>query len=341
MAHEIESTDTLVLNSNQPAWHGMGIVLNQDLSPQEACKLAFPWQADQQDVFTLNPAGVYEPILGHKMNVRSDNGQRLGLVSSDYKIIQPKDVADFASALAADSSVKVQVETAGSIQGGKRMWILLKGDAFDVANNDTIFPYVLLSNGFDGSSSFRITPTTIRAVCSNTLHASIPRVDLGELGKSAIVIRHTADALNRVEEARKALAGYSMAIEKTKQVMGLLSSKGVTKEQVNQFFIDSYTEDFGGIPANPQNKAEERQRDRATSAYRSFSKRFDDERVLAGSTWWNVANSYSGLIQHDMKARGANDQARVEKRVESNLFGLNADRTHAAFSRAFRGAISG
>ena len=95
------------------------------------------------------------------------------------------------------------------------------------------------------------------------------------------------------------------------------------------------TADFGDVPDNPQDKKEERQRDKATSAFNSFSRRFDDERAVAGSNLWNAFNAYSGLVQHDMKARGKNDADRIEKRVTSNLFGLNSERINSAIQLAY------
>lgn len=47
-----------------------------------------------------------------------------------------------------------------------------------------------------------------------------------------------------------------------------------------------------------------------------------------------LANAWTGLLQHDRKARGADDAARVEKRVHSNLFGLNAERSVKAYEKA-------
>ena len=248
-------------------------------------------------------------------------------------------MADFCEALRDEGDVKV--ETAGSIRSGRRTWFLLKGEEFHVAKGDQILPYILVSNGHDGGACFRVTPTTVRTVCSNTIHMVIPRLDIGELGDSAIAVRHMGDVMERVQEARNALKHYNKVLEETKQVMDHLASKNVTREQVDNFFLESYTESYGSIPANPQNEKEERQRARARSALLSFSKRFDEEREVAGSTIWTAFGAWSGLVQHDQKARGADDEDRIEKRVVSNLFGLNANRTSAALQRAFTIAQAG
>ncbi len=333
MSHEITSTDNVVLHGER-AWHGLGIIVKDAPTPREALKLAgIDWGVEQWPIVAVAPDGRQFPVDTHLVNIRGDDESQLGVVTSGYKPVSNADMADFCQALADNNSVRV--ETAGSIRGGKRVWFLLKGEAFNVANGDEIYPYVLVSNGHDGGSSFRVTPTTIRTVCSNTLHAVIPREDTGDLGSSAICIQHRTNIMDRIEDAKLALKHYHHAIEETQKVVNVLVASDVNSESVQRFFLECYTADFGEIPDNPQDKKEERQRDKATSAFNSFSRRFDDERAVAGSNLWNAFNAYSGLVQHDMKARGKNDADRIEKRVTSNLFGLNSERTSSAIQLAY------
>lgn len=336
MAHEIQSNDQVVLHKER-AWHGLGVVVEEELTPREAAFKVFPWTVEEVPMF-IRRNGRQQIVEGWKMNIRSDDASQLGVVSESYKCFQPYDMADFAEALLNEGQVKI--ETAGSIRGGKRLWFLMKGEEFHVAKGDLIYPYILLSNGYDGLTTLRVTPTTVRAVCSNTLHMSIPHFDTGELGQAAIVIRHTTNLMERVDEAKKALAGYGKALTETKKFIDTLASKEVTSEEVQKFFLECYTMDFGEIPENPKDGYEERRKFKAQSAFNSFSRRFDDERSIAGCSAWNMMNAYSGLVQHDRKAVGKNDVDRIERRVEQNLFGLNQDRSQAAAQRAFRIALA-
>lgn len=332
MAHELTNTDKIILHKDK-AWHGMGIVVPEAPTVREACDIVFPWTVIQKKMTVKIDDKTYV-VEGNCLNLRSDTHEQLGLVSDDYQVIQPQQMADFCEMLSEHGNVKV--ETAGSIRGGRRVWFLLKGDAFEIGNGDKIYPYCLVSNGFDRATAYRVTPTTIRAVCSNTLHMSIPRNDSGQLEQSAIVIRHTENAMDRIEEAKIALKRYGTVLQETKSVMEQMAAKPMTKEDCEKFFLECYTADFGDIPANPKDKYENNRRDRAMSAYASFSKRFDDEKAMAGTSAWCAFNAYSGLVQHDLKGRGKDDVARVERRVEQNLFGLNQDRTQAALQRAFQ-----
>lgn len=334
MSHEIiEGMDSVVLHREQ-AWHGLGIVIPNEFTPREGLTYGnLEWGLIQRPLLTRLDDGSLVDVPTHVANYRADNNFLLGVVTAGYQPVSNLEMADFCSALCTTGD-RVTCESVGSIRGGKRVWFLLKGEPFDVAVGDSIWPYLLVSNGHDGGASFRVTPTTIRTVCSNTLHAVIPMHDVGSLGSSAICLRHTTNIMDRLEEAQTALAQYNRAMKETRQLIGTLASKDVTSEEVQRFFLECYTHDFGPIPSIPQDAAEGRKRDKAMSAYNSFSRRFDDDRTIAGTSMWNAFNSYSGLVQHDLKARGRDDADRVQRRVDSNLFGLSAERTSAAFAHA-------
>ena len=64
--------------------------------------------------------------------------------------------------------------------------------------------------------------------------------------------------------------------------------------------------------------------------------RWTDEQTKLGigQTIWSAFNAMTGFLQHDKTARGSDDAARVERRIDSNLFGINATRTHEVLAGA-------
>jgi phage/plasmid-like protein (TIGR03299 family) len=352
VGHEIGENDNVVLHRER-AWHGLGIVVEEAPTPIEGLVIAgLDYEIIQRPLITKRfeevefdingmkgkkEVQVQEIIDSHVANYRADTNDFIAVVSSNYQPVQNRIMAEFCEALVEQGVVKC--ETVGSIRNGAKLWFLLKGDAFQVAKRDEIFPYFLMSNGHDGLTKFRGTPTTVRAVCSNTLHAVIPNSDTGALSASAFCFKHTSNVLDRVEEARKAIKNYSRVQEEFREVLNVLSAKDMKREDVQQFFLENYTRDFGEIPSNPQDGHEQRRYDKAQSALASFSRRFDDELDISGATAWNALNAFTGMVQHDLKARGSDDRNRVEKRVESNLFGLNQERSQAALQHAFKMAL--
>src|SRR5262249_13689107 len=63
------------------------------------------------------------------------------------------------------------LETAGSLAGGSRVWVLarLNRTPMVVAPGDEVVKFLLLSNSHDGSLAVRVGFTPVRVVCNNTL----------------------------------------------------------------------------------------------------------------------------------------------------------------------------
>lgn len=64
-----------------------------------------------------------------------------------------------------------EYHTAGSLKGGQYVWVLtkLRGDPIEIARNDTVERYLLLSNSHDGKAAINVRFTPVRVVCWNTL----------------------------------------------------------------------------------------------------------------------------------------------------------------------------
>jgi len=342
MAHEMTNYDGLALAS-KAAWHGLGTVVPDGFTPREGMKIAgIEWGVESQPLYRQagwypdgNPRYVLVPT--HVANVRDDRDpeeQLLGVVGANYQAIQNWEVADFCEALGRAGGIRC--ETVGSIREGRRVWFLLRGDTYWPARYraDEINRYLLVSNGHDGSQSVSITPTDIRVVCANTHYAATGGDENGELRNACYRWRHTAGLKNRVEEAREAIEMYLQAGKATQAQVDHLAARDINQAAMLAFFTRAYVETLGTVHENPKNETEERAQKKAMSALESFTRRWDDEAPLSGRTMWTAYNAFTGLVQHDMKARGKDDSDRVAKRQESNLFGLNSDRTRRVFALA-------
>src|SRR3990167_6406017 len=102
-------------------WHGLG----QELTPgadiaiwQREAGLA--WVANKTPVRYEN--GELHAFAGKNVLFRSDTGAPLSIVSDDYHEVQPADIMGFFSRLAEIGGFNL--ETAGCLSGGKRIWAL-------------------------------------------------------------------------------------------------------------------------------------------------------------------------------------------------------------------------
>jgi len=77
------------------------------------------WNVIQKPIMTTS----YTPIPGYKANIRDTDNRVLGVVTDRYRVVQNSEAFAFTDALLGEG---VRYETAGSLQDGKKIWILAK-----------------------------------------------------------------------------------------------------------------------------------------------------------------------------------------------------------------------
>ena len=190
-----------------PAWHGLGIVLDEYPGREEAMRLAgHNWDVVESPLFDRSDYGFVE-VKGWKQHKRSDNGYRLHVSQDSYERIPNSVPYDFAEIL-LDQGFKY--ETGITLKGGAlNALTLLLDEPFTVPGDDSeILPYLGLSWAHDGSASFSGNPTTIRRVCANTVAASEAE---GTRNANSFSIRHTKNWRDKIDEAKKAMQGVREA----------------------------------------------------------------------------------------------------------------------------------
>ena len=169
MAHAIDETTGLaaVFVTGEPAWHKLGKTIEKAASSAEAIGLAgLDWRVEQWPVRAFDPD---QPTTEAAMpdtvaNVRADTKAVLGVVGKRYRVFQNHEAFDFMDGLVGDKLA--MYETAGSLHGGKRVWMMARiPKEYRAGADDLIKPYVLLTNTHDGSQALRMIPTTVRVVC--------------------------------------------------------------------------------------------------------------------------------------------------------------------------------
>ena len=101
-------------------WHGLGVQVMDAPTSYDALILAgLDWQVEQYSVYTS--AG--DRIPGYKVNTRSTDHAPLGIVTDRYQVVQNSDAFKFTDDLLGEG---VTYETAGSLQGGRKVWLLAR-----------------------------------------------------------------------------------------------------------------------------------------------------------------------------------------------------------------------
>ena len=158
-------------------WHGLGTKVQEAPTSKDALILAgLDWSVVQEPVYT----GQNELVQGYKANVRDSDRKVLGVVTDRYKIVQNE-------------------ETAGSLQGGKSVWLLAHLPHEYIISGERISPYLLFSNTHDGSGAVKVAITPIRVVCCNTLNLAL------QTAKRSWSMNHTGNVKDKMEEAKNTL----------------------------------------------------------------------------------------------------------------------------------------
>ena len=204
-------------------WHGLGTVVESAPSSKEALELAgLDWQVHQKDISVL----WGRTIPGYKANVRDTDGVVLGVVTDKYRVVQNEDAFAFTDELLGEG---VKYETAGSLNGGRKVWILARLPREYVISGERISPYLVFSNTHDGSGAIRVAITPIRVVCNNTLNLALARAE-----RSFSMI-HTGNINEKFEEAKKTLFMADTYMEELGKEFERLRSIKVSDAQVEEY----------------------------------------------------------------------------------------------------------
>ena len=163
-------------------WHGLGTMVAEAPASADALIWAgLDWEVLQKNVQTEDGGW----IAGYKANVRSTDGRVLGIVSDRYKVVQNQDAFQFTDELLGEG---VTYETAGSLQMGRKVWMLAR-----------MPQRYMIMNSHDGSSGVKVAMTPIRVVCQNTLNLALNSAN------RVWAARHTENVMSRVREASETL----------------------------------------------------------------------------------------------------------------------------------------
>ena len=186
------NVETMFYTREKP-WHGLGTMVAEAPNSKDALRLAgLNWKVLQEPVYTENE----ELIQGYKANVRDTDRKVLGVVTDRYKVIQNEEAFAFTDTLLGEG---IRYETAGSLQEGRRVWMLARLPREFIIGGERISPYMVFSNTHDGSGAVKTALTPIRVVCNNTLNLAL------RTAKRSWSMIHTGDISGKIEEAKNTL----------------------------------------------------------------------------------------------------------------------------------------
>lgn len=306
MAHELDFSNAQanIAYVGETPWHSLG----QRKQPGQSIET---WRKDAGLAHEVHRAAVEyhhagQPHMFAQRQVlyRSDTLKPLSVVGADYKIVQPGQVLGFFEKLVENNGF--ELETAGSLDGGKRIWALAKvNDGAPVIGQDVVKPYVLLATSYDTTMATTARFTSVRVVCQNTLSMSE-----GDNGK-VIRVSHSEDF-----DADKARLDLGIVFDAYERFM--VEAKVLAKRQVNDRFATEMLKQLLPAPvhtvtAKDGTKIVQPKPIEESKAFQKIMQLFKGEAIGSGmseakTSAWGLLNSVTQYV--DWQA-GRSDNSRI------------------------------
>lgn len=322
MAHEI---DRMAYRGDVP-WHGLGETMRDGESIEAWRERAgLKWEAIKCLAHYRTPPGsdgeergAVRAAVGNYVLARSDTGAALGIVSDRYQPVQPGEVIEFYRSLCDANGF--ELETAGSLRGGKRVWALAKTpEGFTLPGGDAVRGYLLLATSYDGTAATSARYTSVRVVCANTLA-------MANRDAATVTVRHNTkfnatdaklrlgvhDAAGEFEQGARTLATAKANIATTTAVW-LAAYFGKSQAEMN-------------ATSETRKQGEKLLRALVPALHNAPGAALDS----SAGTLWGAVNAVTYHVDHARRARSQ------ENRLDAAWFGTGDAIKRAAWEAALR-----
>jgi phage/plasmid-like protein (TIGR03299 family) len=266
----------------QVPWHGLGKVIDKAPCSVEALRLAgLDWYVCQHLILASMPGGL-AACDGYVANIRDIDSHVLGIVSKRYVLIQNREAFEFVDLLLNNGDVRF--ETAGSLHGGKVVWVLARLTTEHKAGGDEVAPYLLFANGHDGQFSVKVLMTPVRVVCANTLNLALTE------SKRTWTTAHVGDLKGRIHDAQMTLGMATHYLEELGRDAEILKKIQVPDPEWRRIINRL-------IPV-PERCSQARQRNVWARREDLYLRRQAPDLANVNSTGWATVNAVADHVAH-------------------------------------------
>lgn len=308
MTGEAEKASTLL----RP-WADVSKAVSKPSTVAEAMKAgSLDWDVVMCSLVTADEARLEIPE--HFATVKQDTQTILGVVGSQYTIIQNRDAFSFFDHALSKGSATI--EAVGSIDDDRRVFAVAKlPEIAEILPGDTIEHYILLVTSHDGSSALQAVFTPTRTLCQNMVFASI------KTAKQSVRLKHTKNVSDSIKIAHSVVNqgnAYWLRIQGAFRYMATREADKARLTEVLQELFPSKIDSKSLEMYTPSQTLEVRNRIEAL---------FDGQAAgapEAGHTDWGIYNAITYYIDHERNNR-------VGSRWESSVFGTGVAIRQRAF----------
>lgn len=239
MAHGMEINDTMFSAGRLKPWHyaehpdQVNLIQEAPNSKEALIAAGLDWNVEQTPVFMEDGT----EIKNYKANVRSDDKSVLGIVSDRYKIVQNNEAFSFTDNIVGETENGiVRYETAGSLNGGKRVWLLARMPETKILG-DEVEPYMCFTNAHDGTGAIKVVTTAIRVVCNNTLSLALSGA------RRSWSTKHIGNLNEKLAEAKYCLGMANKYMSALEEEADRLANTHISREQLDAILNELFPVD--------------------------------------------------------------------------------------------------
>lgn len=296
-------------------WHGIGTRLEVGVSPDEMLKAAgLDWTVSTHPMYS-NVSAEKTVFIGQNSLIRDDNFAVLDVVGPDWIPTQNHEAAGFFNEYA--EADKMSMETAGSINGGKMVFVTAKRNViFDLKVDglkvqDPMESFIAFLSPHQYGQGGKMLNTPVRVVCQNTI---------------ALAMKNHSKAFNwdhrkgfDQSKAAEAMGIATEAFNDYGETMNFLASRKCTEEDVIEYFnsiLPSKSIHPDGFKFSPKGTEYEITR----GAYRAMENlNVQPGAEIAQGSWYSAFQNVLDLQDHYFDGRMTPDSA-----LDSIWFGQRA-----------------
>lgn len=182
----------------------------------------------------------------------------------------------------------VRYETAGSLLGGKRIWLLAKLPQYEILG-DAVDPFIVFTNSHDGTGAIKVACTPTRVCCNNTLNLALKDA------KRTWSTRHMGDMQSKLDEAKRALELADEYIVTLGKEAEMLANVTVNFDMINTALDKCF-------PVSENDT--DRKKNRIEGIKNTFIQCYgaDDITKFSG-TAWGAVNAMADMVSHPNAGR--------------------------------------
>lgn len=354
MGHNVEK---MMFTGKKPWWYGnasqkdaIGVDLGANAVTSEVAmkEAGLDWfakkvrSARHTGSFDLDGNPVWSEVGGECFLVRETDSSVLGRCTAGYEEFQNAQAFEFLDGFVREG--EMLYHTAGSLEGGRRVWILAQTPGSWTIQRrsgarNTHHAFLLCVLGHDGKTGISLMPTDVRAECANT----VGWADQHAEGRNLIFrVQHRGNIPKKLELAGKALRVMQDQTPARREVLQAMAQSAMDTDE----FIDFATSIFLGLDGDPAEIKDQLDRFYAEATPRSktimenkvakVAGLFEGGQGNEGDSTYDALQAFTEYFDH-FDLDGIRDKAdrgrRAAKAVSSAWLGAGAERKGLVYKR--------